>query len=136
DPHVIAYVREHSGTHVVASIEPFGSPRPAGHKGGSLPDAALDQVLNALELHMTDDGSDDSCVGSRIAHKGFLGDAFGNRGRLLLPIERNEQAGRSIAGLPTIGKACPRSMGDCGFDIVVIEQDIGRLSAQLLMHAL
>jgi hypothetical protein len=136
DRHVVGDAREHRGTNIEAAVEVFGTAHAAGHQFGALVDAGLDQLLDLLVLRGVHDRAESGLGILRVADDELLGSFPGDLLDLFVTALRHEHAGGGGAGLSAVHHHAVDALGDGGLEIDVGQQDVGRLAAQFLGHAL
>ena len=129
-------MREHGRLHVVAGLEPLGLSGTADLELGALADALLDELLDAAVLRGRHDRPDVAARLAGIADDDVLGRRGRDRRGLVHPGRGNEHAGRRVARLTRVRAHPGHVARDHGLEVGVVEDDVGRLAAELLRDAL
>ena len=136
--HVRRHIGEDRGPHVVAAVEALRPAGAAGDQRGALVDARLDQALDLVELDLADHRARAPCPwpsGSPTLM--LLGGRLGDADGLVMPVARHEHAGRRVAGLAAVAEAAASTpLATAASKSASAQDDVGRLAAQLLGHAL
>src|SRR5262245_32119552 len=136
DRHVVADVAEHGRLDEVAALEAGRTSRTAGRQLRALVDAGLDQALDLVELRLADHRPEHRAVAERVAYAHRLGGGARDLQRRVVLLLRHQHAGRGVAGLAAVQEAGAYAAAHRRLEIDVVEQDVGRLAAQLLRDAL
>ena len=136
DRHVVLHVDEHRGLHEVTRFETFRMALAADQHLGAFFDALADVGLHALVLFLRHHRSDGGLGIGRIADGKCAHRVPDGPLDRVEPALRHEEPRPRGAGLTAVHEGHDESRRNRLFEIGVIEQDRGRLAAQLQRDAL
>src|SRR5437867_624689 len=136
DRHVVADVGEYRGLHEVPLADALRAAGAARHELRALLDALLDETLHLLELRLARERADGGALGERVPHLYGLGGALRRRGGLGHPGARDEHTRGRVARLAGVESAALHAGRDRLLEVGVVQDDVGRLTAELLRDAL
>ena len=136
DAHLVVDLGKYGRAHEIPGLQALGFARSAGEQLGPRVDTGLNQALNLLVLNLRDHRPHPGLGMRRVAHRHRLGNAPRDRFRLGQARARHEHARGRITGLPRVVHHVQHAAGDRGFEVSVIQNEVGRLAAQFLRHAL
>src|SRR5690606_21081926 len=136
DGHVGGHMAEDGRLNIVALVQPLWTARAADYQLGTFFDALGDQLLDLAPLGLGYDRANGGVRGVGRAGLDLGSDRLGNFDDLVHAAVGHQQAGRGVAGLAAVVRAGHDAVGNHLLEVDVVEQDIGRLAAQLQGHAL
>src|SRR5947209_4524663 len=112
-------------------VEALGRLVAAGDQPGALLDALADVAAHALELDVGDERAQAGLLAERVARREGLRDRRGDLLGLGQPLARDEHARQRAARLAAVEEALGHAVGDRLLERRVVEDDVGRLAAEL-----
>ena len=121
---------------VITFVQAFWSAWTASNYLGAFFNTGADQILNLVPLRFGDDWTDDSIFSIRIARLYLGGDGFGDGGYFVHTAVWHQHTSRRVAGLTAVVHARHDTVSNHFLEIDIVQQNVGRLTAQLQRDAL